>query len=338
MSETDPAAPARRPSRRRRALQRADRRPRSALIAPGSGVAVGRPGTRRGRGGHRLMSWLRHRHELGAVGRPDADHRGVPDHHRAADDDRGPHHHDDRAAARRRPPCRPTTTRPRPRPRPRCRRPPRPTARSSWARAATRSRRCRRGWSSSATGWASPTATTASSPARRSWRSRRSRAWAATASPVRSRRASWRPPGARRPGAATGWRSTSSARSSSSCRAARWQWTLNTSTGSGETYTTLVGRLGPRGHAAGRLPRPARDRRPARGAARHPLPAEVLQRRHRRARVGQHPGQPGVARVRAGHERGHGHDLVVGAPWPSASPSACTERATAPALDGEGCP
>ena len=78
------------------------------------------------------------------------------------------------------------------------------------------------------------------------------------------------------------------------------QWAVNTSTGSGETYTSSSGGSARAVTPPGELPRPARGRRHPRGAARHPVPAEVLQRRHRRARLGQHPGHPashGCARV-----------------------------------------
>ncbi len=84
-------------------------------------------------------------------------------------------------------------------------------------------------------------------------------------------------------------------------------WVLNTSTGNGEAYTTLDRGHGPGGHAPRRVHGPARGRRRARGPARHPVPAQVLQRRHRDPRVGQHPGPAGLPRVRAGHQLGHGH-------------------------------
>ncbi len=85
------------------------------------------------------------------------------------------------------------------------------------------------------------------------------------------------------------------------------RWVINTSTGNGEAYDSPSGGTGiartPTGAVLGR----AGDRRAARGPAGHPVPAQVLPRRHRHPRLGQHPRPPGVARLRPGDQPGHGH-------------------------------
>ena len=135
---------------------------------------------------------------------------------------------------------------------------------------------------------------------------------AATAWPARPPSPPSPPPPARRPASppAPTSRSTSRARSSWWSRAARPSGC--------STRRRATARPTPRRGVAPPWPPPRRaaSRSTARstGSARpprHPVPPEVLRRRHRHPRVRLDPGRAGVARLRPRHQRGHGPALVV---------------------------
>ncbi len=105
------------------------------------------------------------------------------------------------------------------------------------------------------------------------------------------------------------------------------QWAFNTSTGSGEAYTSSSGGLGPGGHPAGHAsPSSARSTASARPRwARSTGPSTSTAASPCTARAASPPA--GVARVRPAHQRRHGPP-VVRAAWPtSAPPSSSTDPA-----------
>ena len=84
---------------------------------------------------------------------------------------------------------------------------------------------------------------------------------------------------------------------------------LNTSTGSGEEYTSTSGNRAIASTPRGRFTVYRGCRRPGDQLARGAVAPALLPPRHRRARLAEHPAVAGLARVRAAQQRRDRHDL-----------------------------
>ena len=123
---------------------------------------------------------------------------------------------------------------------------------------------------------------------------------------------------------ATSSRSTCATRCCSSCTTGPSGWCSTRRTGSGAYYQSG----GSTHHAvtpAGHLPRLPRGQRLGPRAAGRPLPAAVLQRRHRRPRLPLGAHRPRVPRLRAGHPRRDGLPVGAQASCRSGARSSCAD-------------